>query len=61
MSLKGFHLVFVTLLTALSFGCAAWAFVDRHPGFGAVGVAAGVLVIVYGVYFLRKLKKVSFL
>jgi len=61
MSLKGFHLVFVTLLTALAFGCAAWAFVDCHPGFGALGVAAGVLVIVYGVYFLRKLKKVSFL
>ena len=61
MSLKGFHLVFVTLLTALSFGCAAWAFADSHPGCGAVGVAAGVLVIVYGVYFLRKLKKVSFL
>ena len=26
MSLKAFHLIFVTLLTALSFGCAAWAF-----------------------------------
>jgi hypothetical protein len=61
MSLKGFHLVFVTLLTALSFSCSAWAFDDGSPVLGVAGVAAGVLVIVYGVYFLRKLKNVSFL
>jgi len=61
MSLKGFHLVFVTLLTALSFSCSAWAFDDGDSVLGVVGVAAGILVIVYGVYFLRKLKKVSFL
>jgi hypothetical protein len=61
MSLKGFHLVFVTLLTALSFSCAAWAFDEGRTGLGAVGVTAGVVVIVYGVYFLRKLKKMSFL
>jgi len=61
MSLKGFHLVFVTLLTALSFSCAAMAFDDDHSILGLLCVAAGILVIVYGVYFLRKLKKVSFL
>jgi hypothetical protein len=61
MSLKGFHLVFVTLLTALAFGCAAWAFAGSHPGFGVAAVATGVLVIIYGVYFLRKLKDVDFL
>jgi len=61
MSLKAFHLIFVTLLTALSFGCAAWAFDTDRPGFGATGIAAGLLVIVYGVYFLKKLKKVSYL
>ncbi len=61
MSLKGFHLVFVTLLTTLSLSCAAWAFDAGHPGFGVAGIATGVLVVVYGVYFLRKLKNVSFL
>ena len=61
MSLKGFHLVFVTLLTTLSFSCAAWAFEAGHAIFGATGVAAGIVVIVYGVYFLRKLKNVDFL
>jgi len=61
MSLKAFHLVFVTLLTMLSFGCAAWAFNAGRPLFGAAGIAAGILVIVYGIYFLKKLKKVSYL
>ena len=61
MSLKAFHLIFVTLLTALSFGFAAWAFSNGHPGFGVAGIATGILVIIYGVYFLKKLKKISYL
>ena len=61
MSLKFVHLIFVSLLTALAFGCAAWAFAAGRPGFGAGGIAAGILVIVYGVYFLKKLKNMSYL
>ena len=61
MSLKAFHLIFVTLLTTLSFGCAAWAFADGRPVIGGIGIAAGILVIIYGVYFLKKLKKISYL
>ena len=61
MSLKAFHLIFVTLLTALSFGFAAWAFVTGRPVFGVAGIATGILVVIYGVYFLKKLKKISYL
>ena len=61
MSLKAVHLIFVSLLTALAFGCAAWAFSAGNPFFGAGGILAGVLVILYGIYFLKKLKKVSYL
>ena len=61
MSLKSVHLIFVTLLTALAFACAGWAFTANEPLIGAVAVAAGLLVIVYGVYFLKKLKKISYL
>ena len=49
------------MLTTLSFGFAAWAFTDDHPRFGVAGIAAGILVIVYGFYFLKKLKKISYL
>jgi len=61
MSLKAFHLIFVTLLTSLSFGCAAWAFAGGSPVFGAIGIIAGILVIIYGIYFLKKLEKISYL
>jgi len=61
MSLKAFHLIFVTLLTTLSFACAAWAFVAGNAFWGAAGIAAGIFVIVYGIYFLKKLKNVSYL
>ena len=61
MSLKAVHLIFVTLLTALSFGCAAWAFQAGSVLWGAAGIIAGILVIVYGVYFLKKLKNVGYL
>ena len=61
MSLKAFHLIFVSLLTALSFGCAAWAFAANRLAFGMGGILAGILVIVYGIYFLKKLKNVSYL
>ena len=61
MSLKAFHLIFVTLLTSLSFGCAAWAFSLGKTAPGIAGIVVGLLVIIYGIYFLRKLKNVSYL
>jgi len=69
MSLKAVHLIFVNALTALSFGCAVWKFLDyRGPNgttgyllFSLAAVGVGVLVIIYGRYFLKKLKKMSYL
>ena len=61
MSLKAFHLIFVTLLTSLSFGCAAWAFNADRPGWGVAAIVTGILVIIYGIYFLKKLKRISYL
>ena len=61
MSLKAVHLIFVTLLTALAFGCAAWAFQSGSPLWGTTAGVTGILVIIYSVYFLRKLKKMSYL
>jgi len=61
MSLKAFHLIFVTMLTTLSLGFTAWAFCNGRIIFGALGIVAAILVLVYGVYFLKKLKKISYL
>lgn len=61
MSLKAFHLIFVTLLTTLSLGFTLWAFFSGKVIFGLLGVVTCALVIVYGIYFLKKLKKISYL
>ena len=61
MSLKACHVVCGTLLAALSFGCAAWAFQTGSLFWGVMGILAGIGVIFYGFYFLKKLKNVSYL
>ncbi len=68
MSLKAFHLVFITASVLLSFGFGAWSLVgysdygrtvDLVFGVGSVGIGVGL--IVYGRYVLRKLKHISYL
>ena len=61
MSLKAFHLIFVTTLTMLTMGFTAWAFASGKIIFGLLGIIVAALVVVYGVYFLKKLKKISYL
>ena len=68
MSLKAIHLVFVTALSSLAFGCSAWKFkvyADDHAAVDLVWAVAallgGLAIIAYGKYFLKKLKNVSFL
>ncbi len=69
MSLKAVHLVFVTALSALCFGTAVWKFRDYFGphgvpgdlGFAVVSVLCGGLVLIYGRYFLKKLKSIGYL
>ena len=69
MSLKAFHVVFITAACALAFGCAVWGLKDFFSAdgrlvdliFGLGSLAAGVGLIVYERYFLKKLKDVSYL
>jgi hypothetical protein len=61
MSLKAFHLIFVTSLTTLSLGFTGWAFCSGRIIFGLLGLVVAALVVFYGVYFLKKLKKISYL
>jgi hypothetical protein len=69
MSLKAFHIVFITASTLLAFGFAAWSLGNYFSANGAsldlvVGASsllAGVALIYYGRYVLRKLKNISYL
>jgi hypothetical protein len=68
MSLKAFHVVFITAASALAFGFGVWMIraynaegVTRDLIFGIASLAAGVGLLVYEGFFLKKLKNVSYL
>lgn len=68
MSLKAFHIVFVIISTLLAVGFGLWAIAhgraNEEPLAVAVGAAsllAAIGMIVYGRWFLRKLKGISYL
>jgi hypothetical protein len=69
MSLKTFHLIFITAASALGFGCSVWGLKNYFSAggglsdllFGLGSLAAGIGLLVYERYFLKKLKDVSYL
>lgn len=68
MSLKAFHVVFISAATLLLTGFGAWAvrayLHAAGAGYLAMGIAAlaaAVALVVYGVWFLKKMKDVSYL
>lgn len=69
MSLKAFHVIFITVSSLMLFGFGAWMLrAYRGPEgmtsdlvWAVVGLVAGVSLLVYEGFFLRKLKNVSYL
>jgi hypothetical protein len=64
MSLKGFHILFITVSTLLALGVGAWCiWVDLVEGApvlrtGAIcSFGAAVALMVYGIWFYRKMKR----
>ncbi len=64
MSLRGFHIVFITVTTLLSLFLAGWAMFLAPASGGVVrsllmvtGCAGSVVFPAYGIYFYRKAKK----
>jgi hypothetical protein len=68
MSLKAFHLVFITAASALAFGFGVWMLrayqadgTNADLAYGVVSLVVGVGLLVYEGFFLKKLKNVSYL
>ena len=66
MSLKAFHLLFISAATLLAFGFGIWA-IHAHASrgdvsslfLGVLSLLSGVVLIVYGFKIRRKLNHVS--
>ena len=57
MSLRAFHILFVVLAEAVTFGFAWWSLVAHGgwPGLGITALVFGITVLVYAVAYFRKL------
>jgi len=68
MSLKAFHLIFVTVVLAFLVGLGVFS-LRQYQGTGQaawlsmaiIAVALVPVLLVYGVWFLRKLRHISYL
>jgi len=61
MSLKGFHIVFVSISTLLCVFMALWAFLispETAVGIGVTGILGAIIMPIYGVCFYRKASKI---
>jgi hypothetical protein len=59
MSLKAFHVIFITVAILLAIGCAIWSFANEAmPAFGWTSVAVAVGLVLYEIYFLRKSRRI---
>lgn len=64
MSLKGFHIVFVSVSMLLFVFLILWGFVlspekdTLATALGTTGIVGAMLMPVYGVYFLRKARRI---
>lgn len=68
MSLKAFHIVFVTVSILLTLGFGVWSLVQFSEArrlldlvFGIGSLLAAVGLLFYGKYVLKKLKDISYL
>jgi hypothetical protein len=69
MSLKAFHVIFITAASAMAFGCGVWGIKNYISPegrvleliFGIGSILVGIALIIYERYFLKKLKNISYL
>ncbi|MEK7262883.1 MAG: hypothetical protein AAB071_00045 [Bacteroidota bacterium] len=68
MSLKTFHIFFISLSVLTAFGFSAWLakeFISNsemiYLAYSTLSAMTGISLIIYGIRFLHKLRHISFL
>jgi hypothetical protein len=59
MSLKWFHVLFISLSMLVSLGFGVWGLFNQHIVLGVVSLSASAALVVYGNYFLGKARKLG--
>jgi hypothetical protein len=59
MSLKWFHIVFITLSMVLSLWFGLWGLFNQQIALGIASLAGSAGLVVYGTYFLGKVRKLG--
>jgi len=59
MSLKWFHIVFISLSVLVSLGFGIWGLFNQQIALGIASLAASAGLVVYGNYFLGKVRKLG--
>lgn len=67
MSLKAFHILFITVSTLLAFGFGGWELTRYFRGvnggldlaLGLISVSCGVALVLYGKYVFNKFKRIG--
>jgi hypothetical protein len=59
MSLKWFHLLFISISMLVSLGFGVWALFNHHVALGVASLAGSAGLCVYGNYFLGKARRLG--
>ncbi len=57
MSLKWFHIVFISLSVLLSLWFGVWGLFHQQIALGIVSLSASAGLVIYGNYFVAKVRK----
>ena len=58
LSLKSFHLIVLAIAIIVTAGFGMWGLLNHYKLLGAISLAAGVLLIVYGGYFAANSERI---
>jgi hypothetical protein len=59
MSLKWFHVVFITISMLMGITIGVWGLVNNFTVLGIASLASSAALCVYGTYFLQKARRVG--
>ena len=59
MSLKWFHVVFITVSMLMGIAIGVWGFINHFAVLAVASLASSAALCVYGTYFLQKARRLG--